>query len=195
MVRTPLTRLSAQGVCHIWNPCNQSTYTPRFAHFVRTADPPLRSICARDRICRWECAPGLSLLSGKPDNTCSQWDLLRIPGRGEQKGLGPLTEGGELQTVSRDAVTAVERCSHTTIPLRSSMANLRPLPAEYGGFPRENYLDRRSRNRTWLQPRIDTDAHGFGGEERQIGCGEPRHWRALVRPERIRTTIPHFLVS
>ena len=26
------------------------------------------------------------------------------------------------------------------------------------------YLEQRSRNRTWLQPRIDTDAHGFGGE-------------------------------
>ena len=48
------------------------------------------------------------------------------------------------------------------------------------------HLEQRSRNRTRLQPRIDTDAHGFGGEERQIGCGEPRHWRALVRPEHIR---------
>jgi NADH-quinone oxidoreductase subunit A len=26
-----------------------------------------------------------------------------------------------------------------------------------------------------LQPRIDTDAHGFGSEERRMDCGEPRH--------------------
>jgi hypothetical protein len=43
--------------------------------------------------------------------------------------------------VSRDAVTAVERCSHTTISLRSCMTSLRRFPAEYGGFPRENYTD------------------------------------------------------